>query len=145
MSMQINEAEVIRIAAAFCDAMVWADAEEGTSPRVPRETQIAAQQYVRAFVDAFPAPSRAALDSREYGWWQGRHNTCNAFGHDLYLTARGHGVGFADRDALGETGEMLNEEIRKGWQRWEVETEQYRGWMYLRDRATAPQQGSDIP
>ena len=45
-----NVGTVARIAEAFCIAMVWADAEEGTSPRVPNETRIAAQQYVHAFL-----------------------------------------------------------------------------------------------
>jgi len=136
MSTQINEAEVIRIAAAFCTAMVWADAEEGTSPRVPRETQIAAQQYVHAFLSAFPLPSRLALDSDDYGWWQGVHDTCAAFGHDLYLTAAGHGAGFADRDTLGELAEQLHDALwsNGAWARWEVSMYQARGWVYLESR-----------
>ncbi|QJI53028.1 hypothetical protein XccvBFoX4_gp74 [Xanthomonas phage FoX4] len=131
--MEVNELEIFRIAQAFCTAMVWADGEEGTRPRVPKETQIAAQQYVHAFVTAFPQLSRAALDSKDYGWWQGEHNTYSAFGHDLYLTAAGHGAGFADREELGDTALQLDEALwaNGAWQRWEVSVYQSRGWMYL--------------
>lgn len=131
-----NIGTVAVIAAAFCRAMVWADAEEGTSPRVPNETRIAAQQYVHAFLSAHPDICRAALDSNDYGWWQGVHNTADAFGHDLYLTARGHGAGFADRDALGELAQQLHDALwsNGNWQRWEIETYQARGWVYMTDR-----------
>lgn len=141
-----NIGTVAVIAAAFCRAMVWADAQEGTHPRVPDKTRIAAQQYVHAFLSAHPAICRAALDSNDYGWWQGVHNTADAFGHDLYLTACGHGAGFADRsDTLGDLAGQLHDILRQGWRRWDIEMYQARGWVYLLDRATTPQQGSDIP
>lgn len=131
-----NVGTVARIAEAFCIAMVWADAEEGTSPRVPNETRIQAQQYVHAFLSAHPAICAAALGSDDYGWHNGTHDTCAAFGHDLYLTARGHGAGFADRDALGELAQQLHGAVwgNGNWQRWEIETYQARGWVYMTDR-----------
>ena len=46
-------------------------------------------------------------------------------------TAAGHGVGFSDRDELGETGERLADVIRAEWRRWHVEAYQSRGWFYL--------------
>lgn len=131
-----NVGTVARIAEAFCIAMIWADAEEGTSPRVPNETRIQAQQYVHAFLSAHPDICAAALGSDDYGWHNGVHDTCAAFGHDLYLTARGHGAGFADRDALGELADKLHGAVwgNGNWQRWEVETYQARGWVYMTDR-----------
>lgn len=131
-----NEGTVVRIARAFCEAMVWADAEEGTRPRVPKETHIAAQQYVHAFLSAFPQPSQLALSSEDYGWWQGKHDTAAAFGHDLYLTARGHGAGFADRTELGDVARQLDDALwsNGAWTRWEVSSYQSRGWMYLESK-----------
>lgn len=131
----MKQGNIAMIARGFCVAMVWANSEEGTNPRCPKATIAAAEDYIAKFVAAFPHLCEEALSNEDYGWYEGVRDVCGSFGHDLFLTAAGHGVGFADRDALGETGEMLNEELRKGWQRWEVETEQYRGWMYLRHRA----------
>lgn len=147
MNTQFPVGTVDLIAAAFCRAMVWADAEEGTNPRVPKETQIAAQQYVHAFLSAFPIPSRTALESKEYGWWQGVHNTCDAFGHDLYLTAAGHGASFADRnETLGDTAQDLHDAVwaNGSWTRWEIETYQSRGWIYMSDRVNTTQRWGDI-
>ena len=141
-----NSGTVSRIARAFCQTMVWADAEEGTSPGVPKATLMAAQTYVRAFLTEYPDICKAALESDDYGWHQGVHDTADAFGHDLYLTARGHGAGFADRTGtLGETATTLHSHLRVGWRRWEIEMYQANGWVYLIDRATEAQQGSDIP
>lgn len=132
-----NVGIVARIAEAFCIAMVWADSEEGTSPRVPNETRIQAQQYVHAFLSAFPVPSRLALESDDYGWYNGVHDTCAAFGNDLYLTARGHGASFADRsDTLGGLSEQLHDAVwaNGAWAKWEIDTYQARGWVYMSDR-----------
>lgn len=133
--MNINKDTIALIARGFCVAMVWADCEEGTNPQCPKATIAAAEDYVAKFVEVFPRLCEEALSNEDYGWYQGTRDVCGSFGHDLFLTARGHGVGFSDRDELGETGEMLHEVLRNGWQRWEVETYQYRGWMYLSHRA----------
>lgn len=136
-----NDGTVAQIVAGFCAAAAWADSEEGNHPRFSNAERANVETYVRAFLAAYPQLSRAALDRDDYGWWQGLRNAGEAFGHDLYLTARGHGAGFADRDALGALAQPLHDVLRNGWKVWEVELMQSRGWLYLSHRApTSPMQ-----
>lgn len=123
--------ELETVARHFCIAAAWADSEEGTSPRVHGGTLETARQFAAAFIGAHPGLFAAAMQADGYGSHPDAGSPAAAFGHDLYLTAAGHGVGFSDRDELGETGERLADVIRAEWRRWHVEAYQSRGWVYL--------------
>lgn len=123
--------ELETVARHFCVAAQWADAEEGTRPRLSREALNTARGFAAAFIAAQPRKFRAAMECDGYGKHPDAGSPAAAFGHDLYLTAAGHGVGFSDRAELGETGERLAEVIHKDWRRWHVEAYQSRGWLYL--------------
>ena len=114
-------------------AAIWADKPEGTNPRVTREAESVARQTCAKFTGLIAQYWDEILECPDY--WA--HPDCGghvegALGHDLYLTSAGHGVGFADRDALPE-------ELRQnltglcGWRKAipEPEVSFYRGWMYL--------------
>jgi hypothetical protein len=100
---QATAAELTTIARHFLIAAIWADAGDGTSPRVTRAALITASACAADFVEYIgPSLFRAALAEYEAA---GLHpdclgSPCAAFGHDLYLTLEGHCVGFWDRDAL---------------------------------------------
>lgn len=113
------------IAGHFLAAAVWADREEGTNPQPTKQAHKTAREFCRAFIDENLALSLAAMRADGYG--------AHSFGHDLYLTAAGHGAGFWDRDALqdDDIGDKLTDILREQWRRWHIETEQYRGWFYL--------------
>lgn len=121
------------IAKHFCIALVWADAPEGTSPRVPRETLESADKFAREFITAHPALCEAALSAEGYGDHPDAGSPAAAFGHDLFLTCAGHGISFGDRDALGDIGAQLAAAIHSGadWRKWRIESYFYRGWAYL--------------
>jgi len=110
-------------------AALWADAPEGTNPRVTREAMQVARETCTKFV-TLAGDLLAQLPESYFA-----HPDCGghveaAIGHDLYFTSAGHGVGFWDRD-LGELGDKLSEFC--GWRKpiSEPEAYFYRGWMYL--------------
>lgn len=119
------------IARHFTIAAQWADSEEGTRPQISGDAQACALRFAAAFTAAHSELCAAAMDADGYGSHPDAGSPAAAFGHDLYLTAAGHGVGFADRAELGDAGEALAEVIRTEWRRWHVETYQARGWLYI--------------
>lgn len=121
------------IAAHFIIAALWADAPEGTSPRASKAAEVAARRFVERFTSAYPDLCEAVLACEDYGWHNGQRDAAASFGHDLYLTARGHGAGFWDRDALqaNNLGDRISEPLRAQFRRWYVEPQFYRGWLYL--------------
>lgn len=121
------------IARHMCIAAVWADCEEGTRPRVTREALATARKYAEAFVSEFPALTLAAMRAPGYGSHPDAGSPAAAFGHDLYLTACGHGVGFWCRDELDadDIGDKLSRPLRDDFRKWSLEAEFYRGWLYL--------------
>lgn len=122
-----------RIADHFVIAAIWADAPEGTTPRAARSARNAARAYVERFTSAYPELCAAVLNHAAYGWHDGTRDSAAAFGHDLYLTARGHGTGFWDRDALqvDNLGDRISAPLRDDHVRWYCEPEFYRGWLYF--------------
>jgi len=127
----MNETQIIEAARHFNIAAIWADCDEGTNPRAGKAAQLDAESFVQAFAAAYPELCAAAMAAPGYGAHPDAGTPAAAFGHDLYLTCAGHGVGFADRPELGETGEALAEAIRQAWRRWHVECYFMRGWLYL--------------
>lgn len=123
----------------FIIAALWADCPESTHPRATRQTE----QNARRVCEAFIKTNRALFDeamgrsSAGYGAHQDAGSQAAAFGHDLWLTMQGHGVGFWDRDALenldGETGETLGEKLTAACEPYahKLNPEFYRGWLYL--------------
>lgn len=125
--------DVDTIARYFCIAAQWADAPEGTRPRISRDALRVARAYAVAFVSAFPGLTLAAMRAPGYGSHPDAGSAAAAFGHDLYLTAAGHGVGFWDRDELNadDLGDKLTAPLRDDFRRWWIEPEFYGGWMRL--------------
>lgn len=117
----------------FLIAAVWADAEEGKRPRASKQAMDSAREWVKQFLAMVnPADIMACVKAPGYGSHPDAGNPWAAIGHDLWLTSRGHGVGFWDRDELPEdVGQRLTEVCRvlgdpgHGF-------ECYRGWVYLR-------------
>jgi len=66
----------------------------------------------QAFVDANEDDLLEYAKEREYVRHRGEGTAWDYAGHDLWLTAAGHGCGFWDRD-LGELGDRLTERCRK--------------------------------
>ena len=99
----LTTAEARTIAQHFMTAAAWASAPEGTNPRPTASAMATARTMACEFVAGLGVPLfRACLDAYE-AW--GLYPDCNgdpcaAFGHDLFMTLEGHGVGFWDRDAL---------------------------------------------
>lgn len=129
----IDSTTLDTIARHFIIAAIWADAPEGTQPRATRAAMQAARVYVGRFTAAYPELCEAVLDCEDYGWHNGQRDAAAAFGHDLYLTARGHGVGFWDRDTLKdrELGERISAPFFIESRRWHIEPQFYRGWLYF--------------
>ena len=86
------------IAKNFVIAALWADAEDGTSPRPSKAMKIVALKYAKEFLEKLtPEMLQAFQKAKQKGY--SSHPGCDgyleaAIGHDLWLTMRGHGVGF---------------------------------------------------
>lgn len=134
----MNEQQIKDAAAHLIIAAIWADKPEGTDPRATNAAKVSALAYVRAFVAAHPDLCAAAMERAGDGY--GAHPDCGkagaaaAFGHDLYLTACGHGVGFWDRDELAadDLGDRLTEAVQAD--AFHIDATFYRGWLYLSTR-----------
>ena len=102
---------------AFAECAVWADSEEGTRPRVTDQLQGVGMSLAAHLAQLQPVAVAAAIER------QGLQR----FGHDLFMTVAGHGVGFWDREELepGSIGDKLADAVRD----WYLETEQHRGHM----------------
>lgn len=129
-----TDAEIL--AKHYVIAAIWADAPEGTHPREPKATTQKANRLAWEFLEMIgPAAielCKRAYESRGYG----DHPDCGsdrpwlaAMGHDLYLTSRGHGVDFWDRDTL--RGKHRNHLTACAEKFGGIYPEFYRGWLYL--------------
>lgn len=127
----MTDEQINTIARHFIIAAIWADCPEGTHPRATKGANALARSFVKRFVAAYPIAVRAALAAPNYGAHPDAGSPEAAFGHDLYLTCVGHGTGFWDRPELGSTGQALSNSIHANRRTWYVETEFYRGWLYL--------------
>lgn len=128
----------------FLIAALWADCPENTRPRVTRKTE----KHARAICAKFCADNEALFNealergSLGYGSHPDAGSAAAAFGHDLWLTIRGHGTGFWDREELenidpDDTGDSLGCKLTAACEayHYKLEPEFYRGWMYLNDYA----------
>ena len=125
--------EARKAAEHFLIAAIWADCQEGTNPRASAQAKRAAFNIVHTFMCRHPSLSARALDCAARGY--GSHPDCGdagaagAFGHDLWLTMRGHGAGFWDRDELPESlGKELTDACKKFGS---PDFWQHRGWFYI--------------
>lgn len=121
------------IARHMCIAAVWADCEEGTHPRISAQALKTARAYAERFVSEFSVLTWQAMHAEGYGAHPDAGSPAAAFGHDLYMTAVGHGVGFWDRRELDENelGDALSQPLRDDFRKWHLEAEFSRGWLYL--------------
>lgn len=122
------------IAAHMCYAALWADVEDGKRPQYSRQALDAAEKYARAFFEAYPDLCKRVLESEDYGSHPDAGSPEAAFGHDLYLTARGHGVGFWDREELkaNDLGDAISKPLRDDFHKWYIQAETSHGWLYIR-------------
>ena len=137
--MATNE-QINTVTRHFIIAALWVDCEEGTSPRAPRATQEKARQFCAAFIAKNEALFLEAMARGENGY--GLHPDAGspeaAFGHDLWLTIGGHGVGFWDREELEnldpeDLGVSLGDKLTAACEPWcyKLTPEFYRGWLYI--------------
>lgn len=131
---KLTDAQIV--AKHYVIAAIWADCEEGTNPRAPASTVARARWLAWEFLEIVgPAAielAKRAHDDRGYG----SHPDCGtdrpwlaAMGHDLWLTAGGHGTGFWDREELHE---KHADYLTQCAERFEgIYATFYRGWLYL--------------
>ena len=127
------------IAEHFVIAALWADAEDGTNPRPSKAMQNDVLEYAIEFLQKLTPEMLAAFEqAAENGY--SSYPDCGGFvegaiGHDLWLTMRGHGVGFWDRDALDfplESGEAFGDALTGVAKTMgEPCLYQSRGWAYI--------------
>lgn len=97
-----TDKQISTIVRHFLIAAIWSECPEGTHPRVTKEATERATRYVTRFVaDIGPLFDHAMeCESEGYGSHPDAGSPEAAFGHDLWLSSGGHGVGFSDREAL---------------------------------------------
>lgn len=76
----------------YLECAAWADAPEGSRGRFTRAAIRTAEADCREFIQACGPLIEQAADLRD---WE-------HLGHDFWLSRKGHGVGFGDRDELQE-------------------------------------------
>lgn len=76
--------------AGYLECAAWADAPEGSSARFTRAAIRDAQDDCREFIQACGPRIDQAAELRDWGY----------LGHDFWLSRKGHGTGFWDRDEL---------------------------------------------
>lgn len=136
-----TEKQIEVMARHYLIAALWADADEGTHPRVTRQARAYALNACRAFVAAIGPLFDEAIERESEGY--GAHPDCGndepacaAMGHDLWFTSRSHGTGFWDRDALARDDLGARLSWFCGWRAKnggpaEPYAHQYRGWFYI--------------
>ena len=128
--------QIQTVAKHFVIAAIWADCEDGTNPRAPHVSDAIAFDICKAFIDANLGLFNEAMERAESGY--GAHPDAGsaeaAFGHDLWLTSQGHGVGFWDREELdaNDLGNRLTAALEAFQKTINISGEQYRGWFYVR-------------
>lgn len=146
--MTITVQQIDTVTKHYLIAAVWADSLEGTRPRIPKVTQAKAREICAAFIHKNAQLFEDAMsrgNSTGYGSHPDAGSPEAAFGHDLWLTSQGHGVGFHDRKELlpldiglgvePEIGPdlclLLSEAVDRAFGYGTVYPEFYRGWLYL--------------
>jgi hypothetical protein len=121
---QITSVQIDTVTKHFLIAAVWADKPEGTNPRIPAKTAEKARAICLQFIGENAELFIDAVARHPVG------SGAASFGHDLWLTSRGHGAGFWDRPELdaGKLGDKLTAACKalRG-----LYPEFYRGWLYL--------------
>lgn len=119
------------VAKHYLIAAIWADAPEGTSPRVTKASREAAEQHCFNFIGDNLALFEEAMARYDGGY--GIHPDAGsaeaAFGHDLWLTKCGHGAGFWDRKELREKD--LGDRLAKACRGKEPNYWFAHGWFHL--------------
>ena len=127
--------QIQEVAKHFIAAALWADSPEGTRPRSTYKSDRAAFDICHIFINIHLELFNEAMQRAGQGY--GSHPDAGsaeaAFGHDLYLTLRGHGAGFWDRAELkaDELGERLTKACHESKHSLLQAPDFYRGWMYL--------------
>lgn len=125
--------DINTMARHYLIAAKWADGPEGQKPRWTNSAKIKAHETCGKFAGLIVELWPEILEHPDY--WA--HPDCGgmpeaALGHDLWLTCRGHGVGFWDRDTLPEKLRAKLDALC-GWRKAipEPDLYAYRGWFYL--------------
>jgi hypothetical protein len=124
--------QIATVAKHYIIAALWADCEEGTHPRATKKTEQAARDLCAEFIAKNETLFGLAMERGAVGY--GSHPDAGspeaAFGHDLWLTTRGHGCGFWDCKELD--AEDLGAKLLAACDEFgEPSFEFYRGWMHL--------------
>ena len=131
-----SDEQIDIVAKHYIIAALWADCVEETHPQVPKKEAAAAREVCRKFIEQCEAAgglftqAMACFDDG-YGKHPDAGSAEAAFGHDLWLTSQGHGVGFWDRkrDGLPEKlWRALTEQARK---LGVCNHYQQKGWWYF--------------
>lgn len=135
-----SQVQIQTIAQHFLIAAIWADAPEGAKPRATAKAQKQAEAVAREFIAGCPDLFEAAMKAEGYGSHPDAGSPEAAFGHDLWLTLNGHGVGFWDRTELeipirgSQLGDLLTQHCHNSSFRDLYSNGRlyfYRGWVYI--------------
>lgn len=117
---QVVKSRIQTVAKHFIIAAIWADKPEELSEydtRATRASEKNAELICADFIAKHLALFLRAMKAKDNGY--GSHPDAGspeaAFGHDLWLTMQGHGVGFWDRKELDEDeglGDALSDACR---------------------------------
>lgn len=111
----------------YLEAMQWAETDDAGDSldcyQLAGETRDKAQVVCTAFYDKHYIDLGAFADLHENGT-RSQHDAWECAGHDLWLTTRGHGVGFWDRK-MGRVGDRLAADC--GWRGTFKERDAYVG------------------
>lgn len=127
----LTDAQFAIVAQHMGIAAVWADCEEGSHPQLTHSSLKSLEKMARAFYAKHSGVCDVILAAEDYGSHPDAGSPEAAFGHDLYLTAAGHGTGFWDREELPEKErDQVSDILRRDHREWYIETWQSRGWFY---------------
>jgi len=137
--MTYTPAQLETVTQHYLIAADWADKPEDTNPRTTKESKLIAREFCRDFIEAAENAGglfTMAMNIEEYGYRAKRdgvapNDACEAaFGHDIYLTCAGHGVGFWDRKELDADG--LGDALTAVVDSLQVAVADfYGGWMHI--------------
>lgn len=104
----VTDKEVDILINSYVGSSIWTDVESDTDKHytifeLAEESRNKTLQDVRRFISQNPQLTAEALNNENY--------TVESFGHDLWMTRTGQGVGFWDREELSENnlGEKLTQ------------------------------------
>lgn len=109
-----------RVAGGLLAAVIFAEAPEGTRPRITKAARHGAVRFARKFLQELGQDNLEAYL---------RVHSLVSLGQDLWFTHQGHGTGFWDRCEL--EADLRNALLAAVKKMPVLIPEFYRGWLYL--------------